>query len=199
MGRALRCRTPGSHQGLAHRGASAGGPRLSAPTEPRLPQCALPVGVQDQSQPAPVRPRCSQEALFCETGTRGQHSPLKQPRLPANTPCPRRAALQRPRRTLRPAARPGRPARARTRVLTHTARTHTGCWDPRACDPHACPCGTTHRRTNVLGGGSSSAAISETLGGLALLQEGLRTLRAVVGGWVWPPGFPRGQLPISRS
>ena len=150
VGRALRCRTqqgppdPGIHQGLAHRGASAGGPRLSAPTEPRLPQCVPPVGVQDQSQPtgrrsardAPGRP------LFCEMGTRGQHSPRQAARLPANTPCPRRAALQRPRRDAQ-ACCPA-PAIQRTRahahsradahvqvctctraLTTYTARTHT--------------------------------------------------------------------------
>lgn len=124
MGRALRCRTPGSHQGLAHRGASAGGPRLSAPTEPRLPQCALPVGVQDQSQPAPVRPRCSQEAVILRDGHEGAAQPAQA------APAPGKHALSQEGGSAEAppdaqACSPARPSSARAHTCPHTHSAHT--------------------------------------------------------------------------
>ena len=204
-------------------GASEGGPRLSAPTDPCLPQCVLPCLSPEAKHPGPEPADHLPGPTEMLPG--GRYSPrrarggstarVKQPPLPANTPCPRRAALQRPGQMLRPPALP--PAFQRmltharahththahthtvharththTRACTHT-HTHTGCWDPRACNRHTFPCGTPPHHTTVFGGCSSSAPI------LQRPSEAWHCSRRGGGpcrGRLL--GFPRGQLPVSR-
>ena len=109
-------------------GASEGGPRLSAPTDPCLPQCVLPCLSPEAKHPGPEpadHPPGPTEMLpggrYSPRRARGGSTArVKQPPHPANTPCPRRAALQRPGQTLRPPALPP----AFQRMLTH-ARAHT--------------------------------------------------------------------------
>ena len=187
-------------------GASEGGPRLSAPTDPCLPQCVLPCLSPEAKHPGPEPANHLLGPTEMLPG--GRYSPrwaregstarVKQPPLPANTPCPRRAALQRPSQMLRPPALPPAfqrmltHARAHTHTHAHThtvhARTHTHtcmhahththwllgstCLQP----PHIPVWNSSPSHDSVWRVFQLSSNLTETLRGLALLQEGWRTL-----------------------
>lgn len=209
--------TPRIHQGLAHRGASEGGPRLSAPTDPRRPR----VFFLSESRTRASRPSAGSDRdaprrpLFCETGTRGQHSPRQAAPAPRKHALSQEAALQRPARPCLPGRPgllpgPGHPAHARTCTRAHarapsqtyTARTHR---NTLAAGIHA-PATPAHSRVELL---TPTRRCWE--GVPARLQSlrdprrpgfspgGVKDPEGCGGGGEWPPGFPRGQLPISGS
>lgn len=123
----------------------------------------------------------------------------KQLPLPANTPCPRRRLCRGPPGPACPDAQACCPApaiqrtRAHARAHTHahphkhTQRAHTQTHWPlgstRLRPPHIPVWNYSPPHDGVGRGFRLGCNLSETLGGLALVQEGLRTPRAVgVGG-----------------